>query len=203
MPTAAVTDGRTARSQRTRTAVVDALLALLGDGNPRPTAREIAEKAGVSLRSVYVHFDDLDDLFVAAAERQLHVVLGMVVEVPSTGPLADRASTLMRVRGRIYEKVGPVRRAAERQEPFSPTLARTMRAVRRATREELARVFATELGAADTTLPADTKSYEHRLTMLDAMTASSTWDHLRAGGMDVAQARRAITDVVVGFLERQ
>ncbi|MDZ4828274.1 MAG: TetR/AcrR family transcriptional regulator [Actinomycetota bacterium] len=197
MPTAAVTDGRTARSQRTRTAVVDALLALLGDGNPRPTAREIAEKAGVSLRSVYVHFDDLDDLFVAAAERQLHVVLGMVVEVPSTGPLADRVSTLMRVRGRIYEKVGPVRRAAERQEPFSPTLARTMRAVRRATRDELARVFATELG------PADTTSYEHRLTMLDAMTAGSTWDHLRASGMDVAQARRATTDVVVVFLERQ
>ena len=47
MATAPVTDGRSARSQRTRNAVVDALLELNREGNLRPTAKEIAERAGV------------------------------------------------------------------------------------------------------------------------------------------------------------
>jgi AcrR family transcriptional regulator len=52
MSVAPVADGRSARSRRTRTAVVDALLRLLRAGNLRPTAREIASEAGISLRSV-------------------------------------------------------------------------------------------------------------------------------------------------------
>src|SRR6188474_3694415 len=101
-----VTDGRSARSQRTRLAVVDALLDLLRAGNPRPTAKEIAERAGVSLRSVYVHFDDLEDLFLAAAKRHVELISGMLVEVPDTGPLRSRAETMVRMRSRIWEEVG-------------------------------------------------------------------------------------------------
>jgi len=65
-----VLDGRTARSARTRDAVVRALLGLISEGDVRPTAGRIAERAGISLRSVYVHFDDLDDLFLAAFQRR-------------------------------------------------------------------------------------------------------------------------------------
>ena len=49
MPVLAPLDGRLARSARTRHAVVDALLDLLGEGDLRPTAARIAERAGVSL----------------------------------------------------------------------------------------------------------------------------------------------------------
>jgi AcrR family transcriptional regulator len=65
----AVADGRATRAERTRIAVVDALLSLNEQGNLRPTAREIAAEAGVSLRSIYVHFDDVEALFIAAAIR--------------------------------------------------------------------------------------------------------------------------------------
>jgi TetR/AcrR family transcriptional regulator, regulator of autoinduction and epiphytic fitness len=91
---APLTDGRSARSQRTREAVVDALLALIGDGNPRPTAREIAERANVSLRSVYVHFDDLEDLFLAVAQRQMAQVVTMVTPISPDAPLADRIEAM-------------------------------------------------------------------------------------------------------------
>src|SRR4051794_7539538 len=80
--TRTASDGRTARSQRTRDSVVEALLDLLNAGNPRPTAREIAEQAGVSLRSVYVHFDDLEDLFLAATGRHLERILPLLEKVP-------------------------------------------------------------------------------------------------------------------------
>src|SRR5438045_8961086 len=98
---APATDGRSARSQRTREAVVDALLGLIRDGDPRPTAREIAERANISLRSVYVHFDDLEDLFLAAAQRQMAIVASMIVPIAADVPLADRIDAVCALRPRI------------------------------------------------------------------------------------------------------
>ena len=47
----APTDGRTLRSLRTREAIVDATIALLEQGDLRPTAPRVADQAGVSVRS--------------------------------------------------------------------------------------------------------------------------------------------------------
>src|SRR3954453_2751392 len=78
---------RSPRSERTRASVVDALLDLLRDGNLRPTAKEIAERAGTSLRSVYVPFDALEYFFTAAATRAVQSIAGLVEPIPCTGPL--------------------------------------------------------------------------------------------------------------------
>ncbi|MGH8977308.1 MAG: TetR/AcrR family transcriptional regulator [Acidimicrobiia bacterium] len=196
MATAPVTDGRSARSQRTRSAVVDALLELNRSGNLRPTAREIAAGAGVSLRSVYVHFDDLEDLFLAAAKRHAELVSGMLVEVPASGPLRSRAETLMRMRSRIYEEVGNVRRAAELQAPFSPKLEHWLAAGRAAGRRDLERVFARELDR----LPRDVR--KRRLATVVALTSSQTWDQLRHP-LDVPAARKATVDAMICVLERE
>src|SRR5438477_2779518 len=83
-------DGRLLRSERARAAVVDALLALIEEGNLKPTAPQIAERAGVSLRLVFHHFRDLDDLFITAAERHISRVLPTVHPAPTTGPLPER-----------------------------------------------------------------------------------------------------------------
>jgi AcrR family transcriptional regulator len=195
MTTASVTDGRAARSQRTRTAVVDALLALLQDGNPRPTAREIAARAQVSLRSVYVHFDDLDDLFVAAAQRQVELVADLLVRIEATGPLAERADAVMRTRARIYTEIGAVLRAAELHAPFSAALTRRRDAGRRAARDELARVFATEL---DVHQP---RARAQRLALLEVLTDHKAWDDLRESGLDADAARDAATGAIVALLE--
>ena len=45
-------DGRSARAQRTRDSVVNAVLELAKSGDVRPTAKEIADCAGISVRSV-------------------------------------------------------------------------------------------------------------------------------------------------------
>jgi AcrR family transcriptional regulator len=167
------TDGRSARSQRTREAVVDALLALIRDGGPRPTAREIAERANISLRSVYVHFDDLEDLFLAAAQRQMAIVATMIVPISPQLALAERVETMCNLRGRIFEEVGPVWRAAQLQAPFSPTLSSLLRRVRNNSREGLAALFEEELAAFD---PATRKV---RLAALDAAVSEESWDLLR------------------------
>lgn len=63
-------DGRTMRRTRNRTAVIDALLELVQEGDFEPGASAIAERAGVSHRSVFRYFDDLGDLVRTAVTQQ-------------------------------------------------------------------------------------------------------------------------------------
>ncbi|GIU88195.1 MAG: hypothetical protein KatS3mg009_2710 [Acidimicrobiia bacterium] len=190
-----VSDGRTARSRRTRVAVVDAVLRLLRSGKLRPTAREIASEAGVSVRSVYVHFDDLDDLFVAAAERQYELLRPLLVTVPATGPLRERARALARARGTIFETVGEVRRAAHVHAPFSPALAARLSVAREWSHAELRRVFAAELAGLGE--PARTR----RLAALHVLTGPDAWAELRATPLDEEAAADATAYAIVALLE--
>jgi AcrR family transcriptional regulator len=64
------TDGRTARSHRSRRAIVDAMRALHAEGDLRPTAPRIAERAGVSLRTVWQQFTDMETLRRGGAGRE-------------------------------------------------------------------------------------------------------------------------------------
>jgi AcrR family transcriptional regulator len=193
---APVTDGRSVRSQKTRTAVLDALLRLVQEGNPRPTAREIAERAGVSLRSVYVHFDDLEDLFIAAAHRQVELVADLYVAVPATGPLGDRAAVLMESRARVYEATTPVRRAAELHAPTSKALTKFLRDVHAASCADLERVFAQELED----LAPDLRI--RRVATLAMITGSAAWYDLRTTcGLDVPDARTAAIEAIIALLE--
>ena len=88
MSTQAV-DGRSARAQRTRDSVVNAVLELAGTGDARPTAKEIADCAGISVRSVYVHFEDLDDLFRSAAARHFEQMASILQPVDASLPVND------------------------------------------------------------------------------------------------------------------
>lgn len=62
-------DGRVRRSRETRARLIEATWALLGEGNWRPTAREIARRTGVSQRTVFAHFGTLNDLMTEAASH--------------------------------------------------------------------------------------------------------------------------------------
>src|SRR5208282_909869 len=81
-------DGRLARSARTRHAVVDALLDLLGEGDLRPTAARIADRAGVSLRLVFHHFDDLEAIYSEFAGAAFRGVDGTVSACAGQAPEA-------------------------------------------------------------------------------------------------------------------
>ncbi len=66
-----MTDGRSLRRERNRNSVIEALLALVREGNMDPGGAEIAERAGVSHRSVFRYFDDLGDLLRTAIDTEL------------------------------------------------------------------------------------------------------------------------------------
>ncbi|MDQ1456046.1 MAG: hypothetical protein QOH28_1666 [Actinomycetota bacterium] len=185
-------DGRAARSAKTRDAIADALLDLLADGRPRPTAREIAERAAVSVRSVYVHFDDLEDLFCVAAKRHFARVAPILAPAPATGTLAERADALVRQRIRLYAQAGAVARATRLHAAFSPTLARILREAQARSRADLERVFAREL---HTLSPAHRTS---TLAVLDVLTGPDAWETFRERyDIDDETAIRRVIDSIV------
>ena len=197
MAATSITDGRSARAARTREAVVEALLSLNDEGILRPTAREIADRAGVSLRSVYVHFEDLEDLFSAAAEKQFERMLSLYVQLPTTGPLPERLDAFLGQRARMMEVAAPVRRAALLQEPFSPALAEVMQVSRKAARDEVERVFALELDR------QRSKGRQRLLAQLDVVAGPSTWETLRVHeGFPVDEAKAVIREMVTKLLDR-
>ncbi|MDP9335883.1 MAG: TetR/AcrR family transcriptional regulator [Actinomycetota bacterium] len=185
-------DGRAARSAKTRDAIADALLDLLADGRLRPTAREIAERAAVSVRSVYVHFDDLEDLFCVAAKRHFARVAPMLGPAPATGALSERADALVRQRIRLYAQAGAVARATRLHAAFSPTLARILREAQARSRADLERLFAKEL---HTLSPAHRTS---TLAVLDVLTGPDAWETLRERyDIDDETAIRRVIDSIV------
>ena len=119
-------DGRLARSQRTRAAVIDALVALCVDGDPSPTALRVAERAGVALRTVYGHFADMESLYAEAGDRELAAVSAMVRPVDGEASLADRLAQFVADRARVLEHLLPLVRAAAVRAPSSAQL-RTLR----------------------------------------------------------------------------
>ena len=166
-------DGRSARAARTNDAVVEAFLELIEEGDLRPGAQRIAERAGVSLRSVFHHFEDLETLYATAAERQLRR-FSMPGSLSSEGSLDERIDAFVAARCRMLELVTPVRRAAVLNEPFAPPLAARLAWARRVARDEVARVFRNELAARK---PADRREL---LVALAATTEWSMWEALRA-----------------------
>jgi AcrR family transcriptional regulator len=180
---------------RTRAAVVDALLALLERGELRPTVGRIAEEAGISPRSVYVHFEDLDDLFAAAAQRQTERFLPLVEALVVDAPLAVRVESFTRSRARLLDAIHPVRRAAVLNEPFLPALARLLAGARARERAELARAFGRELDA-----HAGARR-RRLLAALDAVTGWPAWDTWRTQhGLSARAARQTMAESLTDLL---
>jgi TetR/AcrR family transcriptional regulator, regulator of autoinduction and epiphytic fitness len=190
----ASTDGRLTRAARTRTAVVDALLTLNARGHLRPTARDIAAEAGVSLRSVYVHFDDLEALFVESSRRHAELLAAALPPLVDKGTFTERLDAFLVRRIVIHEFAPGVRRAALLQEPFSPVLQQVLANGRQALRAEVGCSFAPELTAVDgDEMPL--------LRAIDVASSDMTWESLRTfQHLSVDEATAQVRAMIVAFV---
>lgn len=198
------TDGRRARAERNRDAVVDAILDIIREGQGQPGAAEIAARAGVSLRSVFRHFDDLDTLHEAAVERHAALIAPLFVLVlPAPAddgmpaPIGARIDALVRQRATLLEEMRPVRSVAERLRDRSAPIAAGLDRSRRLLREQVRGVFAPELEA---------RSGPDRRDLFDALEAATSfalWQQLRVDqGLSKARATAAMDRSVRALLEQ-
>jgi AcrR family transcriptional regulator len=197
MGTAAVVsvDGRRARSVKTREAIVDAFITLIEGGDLKPTAAAIAARAGLSVRSVFQHFTDLEDLLLAVSDRQSNRIASMYTGVQYEGDLASRVATFAEYRARLFETIAPIRRAAMLQEPFSKIVASRLELARTLHRLDVERAFGPEIELA--------KAQGNAL-LGDAVASVSSfivWDEMRRfAGLDVAAATESLRFTVSALL---
>ncbi|WOF72474.1 helix-turn-helix domain containing protein [Parvibaculaceae bacterium PLY_AMNH_Bact1] len=97
-------DGRSNRGVRTHERIVIALFELIKEGNLQPRGEEIAERAGVAVRTLFRHFDDMEGLF-DSAQAFMSEQLDVDHVVPKIeGTLEERALAYAKARGTTYEE---------------------------------------------------------------------------------------------------
>jgi AcrR family transcriptional regulator len=180
-------DGRTVRAERTRQALVEALIGLLDEGTLTPTAAAIAARAGVSERSVFQHFPDREALLEAVAREQYARIVPTLIPVDSSLPFPERADQFADQRARLYEQIAGVRRAGLLIEHESSSVAGWLTTARKAKAAEVERVFLRELEA----IPADER--EPVRAALVVLCSWSAWDAWRTQQrLSVARSRAAL-----------
>ncbi|EFQ84540.1 hypothetical protein HMPREF0063_10392 [Aeromicrobium marinum DSM 15272] len=142
------TDGRVARRERTRQRVVDAHTELLREGVLRPTAAHIAERAGVSVRTLWTVFGDMEALFGATTDFWFASDDALSRRTDLEADLPHRIAGFCDERVRRLENISPAARAAVLLEPVSPALRASRRRHAQRVVEHVEEVFAPELRAA-------------------------------------------------------
>ena len=189
--TVVLTDGRRVRRAQNREAVLDALVSLFAEGVYQPSSGQIAERAGISPRSLFRYFDDVDDLSRAAIARHF-ALAGPLFETavnPGAGTEA-KIHAVVEERARLHETVAPVARAARASAHRNPVIADQLRTTRSSLRAQLVRTFAAELDRRDGVLPT-----------LDALLSFEAWELLRGDqGLSRAKAVAALVAALAAVL---
>jgi AcrR family transcriptional regulator len=141
-------DGRRARRDRNKYAVVDAYLDLVRAGNSRPSIADVAEHSGVSHRSVFRYFADKDELARTAIERQQAVARPVAMLTVGPGaPLDERIEKFVDRRLELYEVIAPVARLSRSLVSIQPLIAAELTSTRQQLRGQIEHLFRAELEA--------------------------------------------------------
>jgi len=188
-------DGRRLRSERTRQHIIEAYLAMLREGSGIPTAAQIAERAGYSVRSLFERFPDLLALSLAAADYAFAQANTQAVIRNVDADRATRIRTQVETRGQTCEKWLPLWRALTRNLHYSEELKARMWRVREAVRLRLELMYRLELA----TMTAVER--QRTLIALEAITDFESWARMRETfALSVEEAGAVWIRVIDGLL---
>ena len=167
-------DGRRARRQRGRSAVLDAMVDLVREGHSPPSTEAVAERAGVSVASLFRYFPSVEELQQETTARffQRYSSLFDVPDV-GMGSLDGRIGRYVSTRLTLYETIGPVARFARAQSFERPHLATNLIQLRRRHADATRRHFAEELRDL---APA---ARDDRVVVITSITSFESWELLR------------------------
>lgn len=186
-----VGDGRLLRAARTRQLVAETFLDLLNEGEPQPTAQQVSDRCGVSMRSIFRLFDDVEAMHSAAISTQIDRVAHLIVPLDPGGPVERRIKALVDSRAKLFEAISPVRRMSVRLAPTSRPIRADLDLANEFFHAQLVELFDAEL---DGVPPARRRDITDAL---DAVTSWETWERLRnIQGVPERRARRIVTDLV-------
>jgi len=166
-------DGRRQRSERTKQTIVEAYLALLRERPQIPTAAQIAERAGYSVRSIFERFPDLLSLRIAATDHAF--ALGNAQAAPRDVE-ADRSTRLrsqVETRAHTCERWLPLWRSLNANQGDSSELKTRIRLARDLIMKRLELMYRPELST------LSEKDRKRTLIALEALTDFESWGRMR------------------------
>lgn len=196
-PEGAAVDGRRARRERGRIAVIDAMVALVQEGKMPPSAEMIAERAGVSLASLFRYFDGLGDLQVQAYARfrERFEPLFTVSADARRLPLAERIDAFVGARLDLYEQAGAVMMLGRLRSLEHEPLVAAAASMRGLLADQVRSLFG---DAAPGTTPADVAGLA---ATIDALTSLDAWDVMRrTHGRSRRQIANAWRDAIAAIV---
>ncbi len=108
---AATVDGRVERTATTRRKILSVTRQLILEGNPDPTGNEIAGRAGVTTRTLFRHFADMEALHRSFIE-DTQASAAQVMDEPFPEAPAEQWQQLLKTvinrRVRVYESLLPL-----------------------------------------------------------------------------------------------
>ena len=175
------TDGRRVRGEDNRRKIVSALLNLVEAGQVDPSAEAVAKEAGVGLRTVFRHFDDMESLRAEISERMTAEVRPQFEQPLVAKDWQGRLAELIDRRAQVFERLLPFKIAGDAHRHASAYLTNEHKALIKAQREALRRA-----------LPPAMAEDKPRLDALDLLLSFDSWKRLRHDqGVSARDARAA------------
>jgi AcrR family transcriptional regulator len=115
-------DGRRERGRSSHKRIVEAMMELIVGGDLSPSAARVAEEAGIGLRTVFRHFDDMDSLYAEITATITERVMPIVIAPYPDQLWRANIRDLVRRRIRVFETTLPFRLAANIKRYQSPFL---------------------------------------------------------------------------------
>lgn len=192
-PKTPLTDGRRERSRSSRTKIIAAVLELVGKGDVSPSAARVAEVAGVGLRSVFRHFDDMDELYREMGDVIEARVMPIILQAPSGTSWKEKLFDIANRRAQVFETILPFRISANLKRFQSPYLMQDYR-----------RMLRLESETVEAHLPQTIKTDVVAARSLNVILSFQTWRLLRHDQeLPVEEARavvlRLLGDAVAGM----
>lgn len=190
-------DGRTARRDRGRTAALDAALELFEEENLEPSPEQIAERAGISTRSVYRYFADRDELVRAIiAHKQMQILPLLHIEDIGQGPLEIRIERFVDSRLEVHEAIGATARAMTIKSSSDPVIAEQVAFRKSVFRNQIEQQFAKEFDE------MSSSRRSARRHAIDALTQAEALDRYRVDlQLSLDDTRDVLVESVRALLE--
>jgi AcrR family transcriptional regulator len=177
-------DGRRLRSERTKQLIIEAFIALLREEQKMPTAIQIAERAGYSVRSVFERFPDLNALRVAATDYGLAQAAALAPARNVDGDRHARLESQTTTRAQTCERGTSLWRVLMNFQEDSDELRVRVRRARDNTVARMELMYKPELSV------LNDEERKHLLIALEALTDQESWARMREQhGLDFDTAR--------------
>ncbi len=186
IPASAV-DGRSLRRERNRQDIVNALLGLIETGETEISAALIASKAGLSERSIFRYFDDVNDLYRSVCDlafsKEIEYAL---IDDAGVGSLDTKIENFVNQRVRIYtmnEKIAPAARSFAFKNPI---IKNQLVVGRKLLRNQIIKHFSEELSA------FDKQQQQVAVAIIDSLTTFEYYDMMRSDQKMSVQAIKSV-----------